>query len=65
MSFLSALMQYKFTILFYLVIILIVAFNKKRFDFQAKFIALYRTKFGINFMEKTSSRFQEFIKKLL
>ena len=62
MSFLSALMQYKFIILFYLVIILIVAFNKKRFDFQAKFIALYRTKFGINFMEKTSSRFQEFIK---
>ena len=57
MTFLSALLQYKFVIVFYVLIILIVVLNKKKFDFQAKFIALYRTKVGIKLMHKCADRF--------
>lgn len=35
-------------LLFYLIIFLLIYFNRKKFDIQAKVIALYRMKFGIN-----------------
>jgi len=52
MTFVSILAEYKWVILFYLCIILIIYFNRKKFDIQAKVIALYRTKIGVNFIEK-------------
>ena len=40
--------EYKWVILFYLIILLTVIINRKKFEIQAKFIALYKTKFGIS-----------------
>ncbi|NQU97851.1 site-2 protease family protein [Candidatus Woesearchaeota archaeon] len=57
MGFLSFVIEYKFVILFYIAIIAIVLLNKKKFAFQAKFIALYRTKVGINLMHKFADWF--------
>ncbi|MBU1202157.1 MAG: site-2 protease family protein [Nanoarchaeota archaeon] len=51
MSFLSFLTQYKFVIMFYLAIILLIYFNRKKFEVQAKIIYLYKTKFGLKFMD--------------
>jgi len=62
MSFLSFVIEYKFVILFYVLIIAIVVVNKKKFDFQAKFIALYRTKVGIKLMHKFSDWLGGFIR---
>ncbi|MFH1589103.1 MAG: site-2 protease family protein [archaeon] len=62
MSFLSFVIQYKWIILFYLAIILIVVLNKKKFTFQAKFIALYRTTVGIKLMHKIADRFGPLIR---
>ena len=52
----------KWVIGFYLGAALFVYFNRKRFDFQFKIIALYRTKWGISFMDRCASRFREVIK---
>ncbi|MBU0667446.1 MAG: site-2 protease family protein [Nanoarchaeota archaeon] len=62
MSFLSAILEYKFIILFYAIIVFIVVYFRKKFDFQAKFIALYRTKFGIKFMERFANRHSELVR---
>ncbi|MBC8500662.1 MAG: site-2 protease family protein [Nanoarchaeota archaeon] len=62
MSFLSFVIEYKFVILFYVLIIAIVVVNKKKFDFQAKFIALYRTQVGIKLMHKFSDWLGGFIR---
>ncbi|MBW2991581.1 site-2 protease family protein [Candidatus Woesearchaeota archaeon] len=64
MSFLSVIIQYKWVILFYLIIILIIVRNKKKFEFQAKFIALYRTKVGLRLIEKIGTKYAKFIKIL-
>jgi membrane-associated protease RseP (regulator of RpoE activity) len=56
--------KYIWVILFYLTILLIVIINKKKFQFQAKFIALYKTKVGLNLMEKLGTKYSEFIKLL-
>ena len=62
MSFLSVIINYKFVILFYVIIVAIVFFYKKKFFFQAKFIALYRTKIGIKLMHKVAKWFGPFIR---
>ncbi|MFC2135815.1 site-2 protease family protein [Bacteroidota bacterium] len=54
--------DYKLVIIFYLIIIAIVVINRKKFQFQAKFIALYRTKIGINLMHKFADWFGPFIR---
>ncbi|MFH1399323.1 MAG: site-2 protease family protein [Candidatus Woesearchaeota archaeon] len=52
------------TLIFYLTIILLVYINRKKFDIQARIIALYRTKVGLKLMENTASKYREFIKIL-
>ncbi len=64
MSLLSFLVEYKWVILFYLIIILIIIIKRKKFQFQAKFIALYRTKIGLKLIKKIGTRYSEFIKIL-
>ncbi|KYK24817.1 hypothetical protein AYK26_02970 [Euryarchaeota archaeon SM23-78] len=64
MSFLSVLIEYKWTILFYLIIILLVYLNRKRFDIQAKIIALYRTKIGVRFIDRFVKGKEKLIKML-
>ncbi len=61
MSFLSVLLEYKWTILFYTFIIGFVYFNKKRFEKQAAFVYLYKTKIGLKFMDKVSKKFRKLI----
>lgn len=64
MSFLSALLEYKITILFYLAIFILVYLNRKKFDVHGNFIFLYRTKVGIKLMEKVAFRARKLVKVL-
>lgn len=57
-------MQYKFVILFYLIIIFIIVRFRHKFEFQAKFIALYRTKIGLKLMDKIGTKHARFIRGL-
>ncbi|MBN1792259.1 site-2 protease family protein [Candidatus Woesearchaeota archaeon] len=62
MSLLASVLEYKFIILFYLAIVVFIYANRKKFEFQAKFIALYRTRFGLDWIERVGSRHAELIK---
>ena len=64
MSFISVIIQYKFTILFYALIFLILYLNRKKFDVHGKFIYLYRTKIGINLMNLMAKKAGKLIKFL-
>ena len=61
MSFLNILLEYKWAILFYTFIIGFVYFNKKRFEKQAALVYLYKTKIGLNLMDKASKKFRKLI----
>ncbi len=61
MSFLGFFIQYKWVLLFYAVIATAVYLNRSRFDVEAKFIYLYRTKVGLKLIERLS-RFRRTIK---
>ena len=60
----SFLFEYKWIILFYIGILLLIYFKRQKFEIQAKFIALYRTKVGIKFMERIASKYGGFLKIL-
>jgi membrane-associated protease RseP (regulator of RpoE activity) len=64
MSFLGFLIEYKWTILFYLIVALIVYLNRRKFEIQAKIVALHRTKIGISFINRFVKGKEEFIKIL-
>ncbi len=64
MSFVSFLTEYKWVILFYLAIFLIIYINRKKFDIQAKVIALYRTSIGVKFIERFVKNKEKLIKIL-
>ena len=64
MTLLTILVNYKWTILFYVVIVLLVYLNRKKFDIEAKVIALYRTKVGLKFIDKFVKGKEELIKIL-
>ncbi|MFH1276276.1 MAG: site-2 protease family protein [Candidatus Woesearchaeota archaeon] len=61
MDILSWLLNYKFIILFYLMIVAFVIVKWKKIDVQGKIIFLYRMKWGLKWMDKLSSRFRESI----
>ncbi len=56
------LLKYKFTFLFYSLVVLLVYINRKKFDFQGKFIALYRTKIGLGIMNSTALKAKRLLK---
>ena len=58
----SFLFEYKWIILFYTSIILLIYLNREKFEIQAKIIALYRTSFGIKAIQKFAARYGELIK---
>lgn len=62
MSFLGVLQEYKWIILFYLLIVITIYVFRKKFQFEAKFIALLRTKFGLKFIDRIGTRHSELIK---
>lgn len=55
------LLQYKYIIIFYLVVSLLVYLHRKEIDFQAKIIMLYRTALGLGFINKFSTKFKEWV----
>lgn len=63
-SIVSVILQFKFPIIFYSLVLLIVYINKEKFDVIGKFIFLYRSKFGINFMKYMARRARKPIKFL-
>ncbi len=63
-SFLDFLIQYKFVLAFYLGLILFIYLNRRKFEFQAKFIALKRTKLGLKLMDRWGTKYGEFIRLL-
>ncbi len=58
---LDFIIQYKVIFIFYAVVILFLAFKRKSWDVQNKIIILYRTKFGLNLIDKVSSKFREWV----
>ena len=64
MNFILALSEFKFTILFYSLVLLLVYLNRKKFDVHGKFVFLYRTKFGIGLMKTISDKFNGSVKFL-
>ncbi len=55
-------MQFKWIILFYLIIILFLYIKRKNVTVQAKVIVLYRTLLGIRFIERFSEKYREWVK---
>lgn len=58
---LAFILKYKFVLLFYLLVVLFVAYNWKKIERQAKIIFLYRMKFGLKWMDAVASRFREWV----
>jgi membrane-associated protease RseP (regulator of RpoE activity) len=48
--------------LFYLGLVILIYHFRKKFEFQAKFIAMYRTKFGLKLIDKIGKKHSEIIK---
>lgn len=61
-SIINFFLTYKWAIIFYTTILLLIYINRKKFDFQAKFIGLYRTKVGLRLMDKISLKYRELVK---
>lgn len=57
----SFIVEYKFVILFYLLIIAFFIIKRKNVDVQAKIIFLYRMKWGLKWMDKYASKLREWI----
>ncbi len=57
----SFIAQFKFIILFYILILLFLILRRKKIDRQAKVIFLYRTKWGLQWMDKYSKKFREWV----
>jgi hypothetical protein len=62
MSFILAIVEYKTAILFYSLIFLMVYLNRKKFEVHGNFIYLYKTKFGIKFMNLVANKARRLIK---
>lgn len=51
-------------LLFYIIIGLLIFINRKKWEVESKFILIYRTKFGIRFIDKFADKHKEFVKVL-
>ncbi len=60
-DFLGFVSQYKWIILFYLAVVILLVIYRKRLEFQAKIIILLRTKIGLSFMDFCARKFREWI----
>jgi membrane-associated protease RseP (regulator of RpoE activity) len=56
---LNFVINYKYVFLFYLLIIIFLIIKRKKIEIQAKFIVLYRMKFGLKFIDKCTNKFRE------
>ena len=53
-----------FTLLFYMTIGALVYYNREKFEFQGRFVALYRTKLGIRWMKSIAGKFPRTVRAL-
>ncbi len=56
---LNFVINYKFVFLFYLLIIILLVIKRKKLEIQAKFIILYRMKFGLKSIDTCTKKFRE------
>ena len=56
--------DYKWVILFYSAILLLIYIFRKKFDIHHKFLAMYRTKVGLKLMDRWGEKYREQIKLL-
>ncbi len=61
MDVLAFLLQYKAIILFYLLVIAFLVVKRKQLVVQLKFIFLYRTKFGLRWMDSFAKKHRELV----
>lgn len=61
---LQFVLRHKFVVGFYLLIAVLLFVYRKRFQFQLKVIALYRTTWGLGLMGRISSRYRELVRLL-
>ncbi len=57
----AVLLKFKWVIIFYAIIIIILILKRKKVDVQAKFIFLYRTKFGLKWMDRFANKFRQWV----
>lgn len=62
MSLYSFFLQHRWVIIFYTTIILLIYINRKKFEFQGKIVALYKTKFGLNLMDYIAKKYPRLVK---
>lgn len=62
MSVASFFLRYKWIIIFYFVVSLILYWHKDKLDIENKFIILYRSVFGISFIDSFSSKYKEWVR---
>ena len=60
-DFIAFIVRFKYIILFYLGIIVLLWIKRKKLDIQAKVIVLYRMKWGLKWMDKYASKLREWI----
>lgn len=58
----SFLSSWKFVLLFYIILAIIVYVNRKKFQLESGFILLYKTNFGIKFIDRLAEKHKEFWK---
>ena len=66
MAILTTLIQWivanKWILFAYLIVVILIIINRKKFQVESGFILLYRTKFGINFIDRIAKKHKEFLK---
>ncbi len=55
------IIKYKSIIIFYVLVLLFLLWKRKKLAVQAKFIILYRMKWGLKWMDKFSRKFREWV----
>ena len=53
--------KFKYILLFYLILAIILYFKRKKLDIQGKVIILYRTKWGMKWMDKYAAKYREWV----
>jgi len=61
---LAFLSSWKFVVVFYVILGIIIYIHRKKFAVENGFILLYRTDFGIKFINRIADKYREFIKVL-
>ncbi|MFA6073747.1 MAG: site-2 protease family protein [Candidatus Woesearchaeota archaeon] len=53
--------KYGLVLAFYIIVIILIYLNRKRFEFQGKIVAIYKTKLGLNLMDRMANKWRRLI----